>query len=83
MVIKGELSCEKLVHLSPAELASQKVKEERQQIVNEEVSSRRLDQEEVYRKEIHAELGIDANDAWQYEQDDDAKSEPDMEPPDS
>jgi hypothetical protein len=83
MVMDGTLSCQKLVVMTSAELASQKVKAERERIANEEVLSHRLDQEDMYRKEIHAELGINSADAWHYDQDDDAKSEPDLEAPDS
>ncbi len=69
--------------MSPAELASQHTKEERRKIAEEEVLSRRLDQEDIIRKDIQVNLGIDSANAWEYDQDDDAQSEPDIEAPDS
>ncbi len=77
------MTFQRLVNLTPAELASNEIKEEREKITIESTLARRSDQEEIYRKEIQVSLGIDANELWTYDHGDDSHSEPDADAPDT
>lgn len=77
MLISGAMPFHRLVSLSPAELASNELKEMREKIAHESNLARRADKEELYRKEIQADLGIDADQLWAYDNGDDSHSEPD------
>jgi hypothetical protein len=69
-VYDGIITAALLVTLSVQELASDKVKEERHHIKENESSSKRLDWNEEHREEMFGELGLDSTIKWEYEEDD-------------
>ncbi len=68
--------------MSARELAAPEVKLQREQLTEIAVDARRLDWFEKHEKEIKEKLGIDPNNDWNYDNEDDKLSEPDAEPPD-
>lgn len=81
-VINGDVTAERLVSMTPAELASQDVKEARESILHESTDAHQLDWIQEHKLEIQKELGLDPSNAWDFENDDDRLSEPDIEAPD-
>jgi hypothetical protein len=80
--MKHEIDYKRLVSLSPKELASSELKLQREQLLEIGADSRRLDWYQKHEKEIKEKLGIDPNNHWDYDREDDALSEPDADPPD-
>lgn len=65
--------------MTPAELASQEIKETREKIVEEQASGRSMNWVTDNKEKIHESLGIDPNNTWEYDDDDEGLSEPDIE----
>jgi cell shape-determining protein MreC len=68
--------------LSSRELASSEIQLQREQLTEVAADSRRLDWYQKHEKEIKDILGLDPNNDWSYDNNDDALSEPDADPPD-
>jgi len=73
---------EQLLTMTPAQLASQEVKEARAKMLDEDLDGRRMHWLDDHKAEIQKDLGIDPSNNWNYDGDDDRLSEPDLEPPD-
>ncbi len=82
MVERGQVSAKDLVQMTPAELASKEVKLARSKGLQEDANARRLDWLEEHKAEIQKDLGIDPYNTWEFEDNDDRASEPDIEAPD-
>lgn len=69
-VFNGSISATVLVTLTVQELASDKLKEQRHHMKEDESSSKRLDWNEEHREELFGELGLDSTIKWEYDEDD-------------
>lgn len=82
-IISGHIAHKDLVLMSSAELASQEQKVAREALSLESVDERRLDWLAENKEALQLDIGIDpANTPWEYDNGDDAMSEPDTDPPD-
>jgi hypothetical protein len=75
-------TAEQLVSLSAADLASHDQRVLREKLQAQQLQSRRTDWLEENKKTLQADIGIDPNNTWQYDEDDERMSEPDADPPD-
>ena len=78
-VIAGTISAHDLVSLSAADLASHEQKVEREKLLAEVVDGHRLDWLDAHRQAIDADIGIDPNNKWDYDNGEDGNSEPEIE----
>ncbi len=78
-IISGAVSPQELIRMTPAELASQEIKDTRQKIVDEQASGRSMNWADENREKIHELLGLDPNNSWIYDDEEDGLSEPDIE----
>eukprot|EP01039_Chlorochromonas_danica_P007817 gene7817-8629_t len=83
LLVNGSIPAANLVLLSPSELASHELKEQRERLTTAVLESRRLDWLDTHKASIQADIGVDPNNSWQFDNNDDAQSEPDFEPPDA
>jgi hypothetical protein len=84
MLQQDNMSSDRLVKMTPDELASKEIKEERQKVIAEDLEARDTHWLSTHRKEIQEDLGLDPSATWDYdENDDEGLSEPDVENPDS
>ncbi|KAJ1438848.1 transcription factor S-II, central domain-containing protein [Ochromonadaceae sp. CCMP2298] len=81
-VAAGTITGEQLVTLSAADLASHDQRVTREKLQAQQLQSRRTDWLEENKKSLQADIGIDPNNTWQYDDDDERMSEPDADPPD-
>jgi hypothetical protein len=65
--------------MTPAELASDEIKVSREKIVQEQSSARSMNWADENKEKIHELLGIDPNNTWEYDDEEDGLSEPDIE----
>jgi hypothetical protein len=68
--------------MTAAELASQEQKVAREKMHLENVDERRLDWLAEHKEELQLDIGIDPGNTWDFDNGDDAMSEPDTDPPD-
>lgn len=81
-VMSGAIPAEELVSMSAAQLATTTLAQERARISEDSVEGRRTDWFETNKQVIDAQIGIDPNKQWDYDDADDRMSEPDTDPPD-
>lgn len=65
------MTVDELIHMSATELANQEVRELRTKLGSEEVDGRRLDWIDENREKIQLDIGLDPDNVWIYERDDD------------
>lgn len=82
-VLQGHVTADRLVHMTPSELASKEAKEARQKILKEDAEARQLNWFEEHRAEIQKHLGLDPENKWDYDDDDEGLSDLDVEAPDN
>jgi transcription elongation factor S-II len=78
-VSTGAISVQRLIYMTPAELASDEIKVSREKIVQEQSSARSMNWADENKEKIHELLGIDPNNTWEYDDEEDGLSEPDIE----
>eukprot|EP01034_Spumella_vulgaris_P038633 gene38633-47710_t len=81
-IINQHVAYKDLVHMTAAELASQEQKVAREKMHLENVDERRLDWLAEHKEELQLDIGIDPGNTWDFDNGDDAMSEPDTDPPD-
>eukprot|EP01036_Dinobryon_divergens_P026955 gene26955-35656_t len=81
-VLNGSVTAAMLVSMSSTQLATHELLEKREKISEDNAESRRTDWLEENKRSIQTTIGIDPNNAWVYDDDDDRMSEPDTDPPD-
>lgn len=69
--------------MTPAELAVEEVRVAREKAAHADVEARRLDWLDEHKVEIQKDLGIDPSLTWEYDEDGDDHSQPDVEVPDT
>lgn len=78
-MVAGAIAPHELIRLTPAELASETIRETREKIVKDQASGRSMNWADENREKIYEQLGLDPNNAWIYDDEEDGLSEPDIE----
>lgn len=78
-VCSGAISVDELIRMTPAQLASTEVRELREKLLIEEASARAMNWADENKEKIQGLLGIDPNNTWEFDDDEDGLSEPDIE----
>lgn len=78
-VYSGAISVDELIRMTPAQLASTEVRELREKLLIEEASARAMNWADENKEKIQGLLGIDPNNTWEFDDDEDGLSEPDIE----
>ena len=71
-LLSGALTPALLVTLTPADLAADDVRRARQSLAAVDMESRRTDWVEEHREKIQESIGLDPNNVWQYDEDDES-----------
>ena len=67
-VLNGSLSASELIALSPEQLASPDLREQRLKIIDDDIESRRLDWVDAKREQIQLNNGLDPRNKWVFEE---------------
>ncbi len=78
-VCSGAISVDELIRMTPAQLASTEDRELREKLLIEEASARAMNWADENKEKIQGLLGIDPNNTWEFDDDEDGLSEPDIE----
>lgn len=79
-LLNGGVKIDQLIRMTPQELASAELKSARLRQNEEVIEGRRLDWLEANREQIQQTLNLDPSNVWEYDANDEALSEPDLDP---